>query len=321
MHDANAIAPGETAADTMVTFSLAGQDAAAFSIDAATGELTLLEPADFESKSSYSVDVIATSDLSGTAATQSVVVNVTDQPLLIEGLVVAGPVVSGHGLIATAYAADGTMLGSAEINDEGIFSIDSDPDDYDGLVLIRVHDGNDAPDYFHEGSGQNDDLTVDLRAIGRVDAEGVVRVNVNALTETAVRQLLGDQGGDQGEAPSMLGTVTGDEASAHYANVLRALGLDPAIDLGSANPHPVNAPGFSEADATAQALGHVVAVLAAVEVVASKSTGEVLELLAEGSQNGILSQELFASLEAAAALVDTVESNTGGSGAFCWLGR
>ncbi|MDP2613993.1 cadherin repeat domain-containing protein, partial [Oceanobacter sp. 2_MG-2023] len=43
-----------------VVYSLSGADAALFSINSATGEVTLLADADYESKSSYSFVVTAT---------------------------------------------------------------------------------------------------------------------------------------------------------------------------------------------------------------------------------------------------------------------
>jgi Ca2+-binding RTX toxin-like protein len=74
VYDASATDPdtGDT-----VTFSLAGADAAAFNINAATGEVRLNASADFEAKSSYSIDVIGT-DGGGLTDTQSVTIGVTD---------------------------------------------------------------------------------------------------------------------------------------------------------------------------------------------------------------------------------------------------
>jgi GTP cyclohydrolase II len=316
VNNANATAPGETAADSMITYSLGGADASAFSIDASTGELTLLESADYETKSSYNVDVIATSDTTMTSATQAVVVNVTDVPLAVEGLVTGGPVVLGNGLFATAYTTDGTVLGSTKVADDGTFAIDANPDDYTGLVLVRVHDENTDADYLHEGTGRNEDLTVDLRAIGKVDEEGVIRVNVNIASEIAVRQLLSDQGGDEGEASTVLGNATPEQASAHYANVLKAFGLDPSTDLGAVNPHPVNASGFSDAEPAEQALGYLLAIFASAETAHGLSTQEVLTQLTEGSEGGVLSQELLNDLLAAAEHADGVEGNADGSVAF-----
>ena len=71
-----ATATDPDAGDTR-TFSLSGADAAAFNIDSATGVVTLKASADFEAKSTYNINVVAT-DKGGLAATQAVVVNVTN---------------------------------------------------------------------------------------------------------------------------------------------------------------------------------------------------------------------------------------------------
>ena len=91
IHDANATdADGST-----LNYTLGGTDKDMFNIDSATGEVTLKEPADYESdKKSYSFEVIA-SDGANTAASQSVNVNVTDD-------------ISDNGIID--YADDGFVL-------------------------------------------------------------------------------------------------------------------------------------------------------------------------------------------------------------------
>ncbi|NGZ05238.1 MAG: tandem-95 repeat protein, partial [Magnetococcales bacterium] len=58
-------------------FSLRGEDAGAFWIDASTGEVRLLVPADYESKPSYAIEVIVT-DSEGLTDTQAVSITVTD---------------------------------------------------------------------------------------------------------------------------------------------------------------------------------------------------------------------------------------------------
>jgi Cadherin domain len=61
-----------------VTYSLqAGGDAAAFTIDAATGVVSIVASPDFETKSSYGFTVVAT-DASGNEATQAVTLSVND---------------------------------------------------------------------------------------------------------------------------------------------------------------------------------------------------------------------------------------------------
>lgn len=64
-------------ADKVVTWSKAGTDAAAFSLDAASGELRFVQSPDFETKSSYALTIVAT-DASGNVSTQAVSVSVTD---------------------------------------------------------------------------------------------------------------------------------------------------------------------------------------------------------------------------------------------------
>ena len=94
IHDANATdADGST-----LNYTLGSTDKNYVNIDSATGEVTLKEPADYESdKKSYSFEVIA-SDGANTAATQTVNVNVTDD-------------ISDNGIID--YADDGFVLSQA----------------------------------------------------------------------------------------------------------------------------------------------------------------------------------------------------------------
>jgi len=64
--------------DTL-TYTLTGTDAAAFTIDASSGEIKLKASADYETKNSYSIDVTATDDGSGTLSdTQTITVNIKD---------------------------------------------------------------------------------------------------------------------------------------------------------------------------------------------------------------------------------------------------
>ncbi|MDO6749273.1 cadherin repeat domain-containing protein, partial [Gilvimarinus sp. 1_MG-2023] len=60
-----------------VSFGLSGADAAYFSIDTSSGEVTLLADADYEIKSSYSFTVTAT-DGAGLQNSQAVTLDVND---------------------------------------------------------------------------------------------------------------------------------------------------------------------------------------------------------------------------------------------------
>ncbi|MBF0628470.1 MAG: cadherin domain-containing protein, partial [Magnetococcales bacterium] len=123
------------------TFSLGGADAGLLAIDGASGAVTLTAPADFESKSSYAFDVIVT-DSGGLAATQAVVVAVTDvneAPVLTSGTsarVAENGDLSTVIYTATASDVDGGalrfLLGSG--SDSVFFSMDIDT----GEMRLRV---------------------------------------------------------------------------------------------------------------------------------------------------------------------------------------
>ena len=72
--DANAT--DADAGDT-ITYSLSGADAAAFTINGSTGEVTLKASPDFEAKASYAFNVVAT-DKAGLTASQAVTLKVND---------------------------------------------------------------------------------------------------------------------------------------------------------------------------------------------------------------------------------------------------
>lgn len=96
-------------AGSTITYSLTGEDAAAFTIDAATGEVRFVASPDFETKSAYNVNVVATDNGNpALTATQALTVTVTD---VAEGPVVTAVDIDGAGIPAgesrTYDAADG----------------------------------------------------------------------------------------------------------------------------------------------------------------------------------------------------------------------
>ena len=75
VYDANAT----DAQNNTITFSLGGADAALFAIDGATGVVTLRAPANFETRTSFAISVVATDNGSPAASTtQAVAVTVTN---------------------------------------------------------------------------------------------------------------------------------------------------------------------------------------------------------------------------------------------------
>jgi VCBS repeat-containing protein len=108
VYDANA-----TDADASfgpIAYSLSGTDAAAFNIDAATGEVRLNASADYEARSAYAINVVATQG--ATATSRAVTVSVNDVNEFAVGALsftsVAVNEVTSTGLLAgTALAVDG----------------------------------------------------------------------------------------------------------------------------------------------------------------------------------------------------------------------
>lgn len=121
-------------------------------------------------------------------------------PTIIKGSVVAGPVMSGNGLVATAYKADGSVLASGAVNADGSFTL-TVGNDYQGPFLVKISDTTTGADYFDEASAAGKDLGSDLRALAVVPAPGTYTISVNVLTELAVR-LLGLKAGIRANRPT-----------------------------------------------------------------------------------------------------------------------
>jgi|GEM_PF-5089368 len=101
-------ASDEDANDT-ITFSLSGTDATAFCIDEVSGEVTLNASADFETKQSYSINVVATDD-DGLTDTKAVTINVTD--------VNEAPVITSEDTVSVDENADIKSIYTAAASDE-----------------------------------------------------------------------------------------------------------------------------------------------------------------------------------------------------------
>ncbi|WP_321419168.1 Calx-beta domain-containing protein [uncultured Desulfobacter sp.] len=165
---------------------------------------------------------------------------------IIQGTITMGPIIPSHTLELTVYDMDGNILGSDWVDMDGTYRVVINAD-YTGPVLVRVidHDNTgDTPssDYLDEGllaatgladGGAEADLTLDLRATRMVQGEGTYTVNINALTELAVREL-GLVGGDKGESGSKLADLEIDDIETAIQNanesVAKAFGLTDIIE-------------------------------------------------------------------------------------------
>ena len=207
---------------------------------------------------------------------------------VITGDIIGGPVVSSHGLTARVYGSNGQLLGTATVNANGSYSFSIDGG-YSGPVLVQVRDTNTAADYMDEGTGEAKDLVVDLRAVSTVSGDGTYTVNVNMLTELAVREL-GLTGGDRGGSSTNISQITAGQISTANSNVATAFGLE-GTNLTTANVvTTINANGT--ANAGANAYGQILAAISGMEVTEGASTGSVLNTLSTGLVNSNLSDEV-----------------------------
>ncbi len=163
----------------------AGADAALFSIDAATGAVTLIGNPDHETKPSYSFTVVAT-DAAGNASEQTVTLNINDlddlAPTITSGTTASAiNENSGAGQqVYTVTSTDGGDVSSGSTSyslkagaDAALFSIDAAT----GAVTLI---GN--PD--HETKPSYNFTVVATDAAGNA-SEQVVTLNINDLDEVA----------------------------------------------------------------------------------------------------------------------------------------
>ena len=231
-------------------------------------------------------------------------------PTVIKGSVVAGPVLTGNGLVATAYKADGSVLASGAVNEDGSFTL-TVGNDYKGPVLIKVTDTSAGADYFDEATGAPKDLGPDLRALAVVPAPGTYNISVNALTELAVRQL-GLAGGDNGTSANSFGGFTSEQIQATNQQVATAVGLEQDLVLGAPAVAIVTVDG--ESNAQANDYGKLLAAISGAEV--GSGTEQVLQTLTQSLSSNAASGEVLEVLLDGAAkiqiagLVDAVSDIT-----------
>ena len=213
---------------------------------------------------------------------------------VIKGVVTAGPLIEGHGLVLEVYSDKGKLLGPLDIQSDGSFRFELPG--YQGLVMVRVVDTNDGDDYDDELSGDKD-LTTNLRALVALnDESGEIVVNPSPLTEILTRNVLGDEGADDTKSVAeLLEDITAEDLEAANALLVKALKLSEGTDVVADTPHAVNAEGYEDASATAQALGQALAAISGAEGEGGgKSTSQVIQDIVDGvSRDGSLSQSVI----------------------------
>ncbi len=179
------IATADDSADTSngVTFELSGTDAASFSIDQDTGEVTILASPDAETKATYQIQITATDAAGNSSAPKSVSIsinNLDETPPLITSPnnVVLDENIPADQIIYTATADD-----SADISNGFTFAISgTDADSFSidqntGEVTILA-----SPDAETKGTYQIQITATD--AAGNSSNPHTVSIAINNLDET-----------------------------------------------------------------------------------------------------------------------------------------
>ncbi len=246
----------------------------------------------------------------GGAASAPTISLATFEPTFIHGGVVAGPVIEGNGLQVIAYKQNGQVLegGSGRLNADGSFTL-TITEYYTGAILVRVVDTSAGADYFDEASGQAKDLSTDLRAATTVPEPGTYTVNINALTELAVRKL-GLSGGDGGSSATTLGAgITAAQVQSTNLQVASAVGLVQDLVTGTSPVAVVTTEGA--ANTQANAYGKLLAAISGAET--GSNTDAVLSTLSANLGTTGLTDKgvsLFVDGAAHVAAVDATTAST-----------
>ncbi|MDI9235218.1 beta strand repeat-containing protein [Limnohabitans lacus] len=230
----------------------------------------------------------------GTLAAQVLVDSDVQVGLTLTGAGVAGPMIAA--LNVKLYDTAGNLLKSTTTDANGQFSAEGIT--YRGAMLIVMEDANgDAADYKDEFTGNNVDLTANLRAV--VNFTGAdTDLSVTPLTELAVRKmnLTGKQ------APSDVNFITSVNAQ-----VAEAFGVADMLDKVVA----VNDAGYDAAgSAQAQLYGKMLGALSLLDAVTGSmentlaQTAAHLQLVTDG--NGVVTDaQLSNSLTPGVALAQS----------------
>ncbi|TNI64271.1 hypothetical protein CF121_02030 [Aeromonas media] len=213
----------------------AGADAALFSIDAATGAVTLTGNPDHETKPSYSFTVVAT-DAAGNASEQVVTLNITDldevAPTITSGTT-ASAINENSGAGQLVYTVTSTDSGDVSTGstsyslkagaDAGLFSINANT----GAVTLT---GN--PDYETKSSYSFTVVATD--AAGNA-SEQAITLNINDLDEVApaitsgtTASAINENSGAGQLVYTVISTDSGDVSSGSTSYSLKA-GADAAL--------------------------------------------------------------------------------------------
>ncbi|WP_198666502.1 cadherin domain-containing protein, partial [Marinomonas shanghaiensis] len=222
-----------TSANNAISFSLTGTDAAAFDIDSSTGVVTLKSSADYETKASYSFNVMATDNGTGNMTdTQAVTVSVNDlndnAPVVTSGATASideNAATSTVVYTATATDADGTSANNAISfsltgTDAAAFDIDSST----GVVTLKS-----SADYETKASYSFNVVATDNGTGNLTDTQAVV-VSINDVNEAPVITSVATGSVDENAAiNTVIYTATATDVDANDSLTYSLSGDDAAL--------------------------------------------------------------------------------------------
>ena len=223
-------------AGTTLTYSLGGTDAGAFNIGSSTGVVTLKASANFEAKSSYSFNVIATDDgtgnLSDTEAVTLTITNRDESAPTITSTATATAISENSGasqVIYTAISTDTTdyMGGSTTYSLKSGSDAGLTIDASSGAVTLTVNPNFEAKSSY--------DFTVVATDAASNATEKAVTLAINNLDEVAptitsgaTATAINENSGASQVVYKVTSTDTGDAASAGVSYSLK-VGSDAAL--------------------------------------------------------------------------------------------
>lgn len=235
---------------------------------------------------------VAVTDLAGNVSADVQQAVTVDTRVLIQGGIVAGPLVAGHGLTVSLYTKDGKLLQSGiAVANDGSFSARVSANKGD-VLIAKVNDSGTDADYADEATSAAKDLNATLFAAVIVsDLSSPVQAQINPVTTLAAIKA--------GLSADGSGTVK-DAAAVRDANALvaKALGLD---DVTIA-PVATNGGRYAPADglSSGEKAGAILAALSGLDVANAGDTQKSLQFLA--AQIGVSGQ--FMSADGLAALLN-----------------
>ena len=233
--------------------------------------------------------------------------------MIIEGLVSAGEVQAGNDLLIKVFDALGNLLGESKVLPGGAYRIEL-TERYNGLITVRVESTGPDNDYKHEGTGKDQDLTIDLRTVTSIQGEGPHIVHISPITEIAAQKIYADEGDSNGASNVKLpATIDSDLVETQTKQVSKALGLSDSVDIIKDPPIAVNDDEFPTSSTNSQQIGYLLAAIAGAEVSEGMTTQGILNGVASGISGSVLNDVQKEILWHGAQQADNTDGNSVGA--------